>query len=247
MTLIEHFEELRKRLFIALGAWVVASGAAFVFRFDVLGWLRAPLPDNMVLSYFSVLEPFTVSMQIASFFGLVLASPIILGQVWGFVAPGLYKEERRYAVPSILFAALAFAAGVAFSYYVVLPFTLPVLLAFLGDEAQGLLSIGRYISTLLMLMGVFGVMFEMPVLGFLFARIGILRSEPLVKHRRWAIVVGLVGAAVLTPTGDPFNLALVAVPLLILYEVTVGVVRISQRKAGRTSMDHAREDPEPTG
>ncbi len=247
MTLIEHFEELRKRLFIAFGAWVVASGAAFVFRFDVLAWLRAPLPDNMVLSYFSVLEPFTVSMQIASFFGLVLASPVILGQVWGFVAPGLYREERRYAVPFIFFAAAAFAAGVAFSYYVVLPFTLPVLLAFLGDAAQGLLSIGRYISTLLMLMGVFGLMFEMPVLGFLFARIGLVRAEPLVKYRRWAIVIGLVAAAVLTPTGDPFNLALVAVPLLILYEVTVVVVRFSQRRDGRTRVDHAREDPEPTG
>lgn len=245
MTLIEHFEELRKRLFISLAAWVVASGVAFAFRFQILEWLRAPLPESMTLSFFSVLEPFTVSMQVAGFFGLVLASPVILGQVWGFVAPGLYKEERRYAVPFILFAALAFAAGVAFSYYVVLPFTIPVLLSFLGDEAQGLLSIGRYISTLLMLMGVFGVMFEMPVLGFLFARIGLLRAEPLVKNRRWAIVIGLVGAAVLTPTGDPFNLALVAVPLLVLYEVTIVVVRLSQQRSGRVR--NAREDPEPTG
>ena len=247
MTLIEHFEELRKRLFIAFLAWLVGSGVAFAFRFMVLDWLKEPLPPSMTLNFFSVLEPFTVSMQIGAFFGLVLASPVILGQLWGFLAPGLYREERRYAVPFILFAALAFAAGVAFSYYVVLPFTLPVLLSFLGGEAQGLLSIGRYISTLLMLMGVFGIMFEMPVLGFLFARIGLLRYEPLVKNRRWAIVIGLVGAAVLTPTGDPFNLALVAVPLLVLYELTVAVVRISQRRDDRTRMDHAREDPEPTG
>lgn len=247
MTLIEHFEELRKRLFIAFIAWIVASGVAYAFRFQVLEWLRAPLPENMVLSFFAVLEPFTVSMQIASFFGLVLASPIILGQIWGFVAPGLYREERRYAVPFILFAALAFAAGVAFSYYVVLPVTIPILLSFLGNEAQGLLSIGRYISTLLMLMGVFGLMFEMPVLGFLFARIGILRYEPLVRNRRWAIVIGLVTAAVVTPTGDPFNLALVAIPLIVLYEGTVVVVRFAQRRELRHSMDHAREDPKPTG
>lgn len=248
MTLIEHFEELRKRLLIAFVAWLVASGVAYGFRFQVLEWLRAPLPDSMVLSFFSVLEPFTVSMQIASFFGLVLASPVILGQVWGFVAPGLYKEERRYAVPFILFAALAFAAGVAFAYYVVLPFTIPILLSFLGNEAQGLLSIGRYISTLLMIMGVFGVMFEMPVLGFLFTRIGLLRVEPLVKNRRWAIVIGLVTAAVVTPTGDPFNLALVAIPLLVLYEATIIVVRASQpRRAARRTIDHAREDPKPTG
>ncbi|MBW7916620.1 MAG: twin-arginine translocase subunit TatC [Trueperaceae bacterium] len=242
MTLIEHFEELRKRLFIALVAWVVASGVAFAFRFDVLEWLKAPLPASMTLNYFAVLEPFTVSMQIASFFGLVLASPVVLGQVWGFVAPGLYAEERRYAVPFILFAVLAFAAGVAFAYYVVLPFSIPILLSFLGGEAQGLLSIGHYISTLLMLMAVFGLMFEMPVLGYLLARIGILRYAPLARTRRWAIVAGVALAAVITPTGDPFNLALVAVPLVVLYELTILVVRVSQRR-----MLHAREDPEPSG
>lgn len=242
MTLIEHFEELRKRIFIAFAAWIVAAGVAFAFRFQILSWLREPLPPSMTLSFFSVLEPFTVSMQIASFFGLVLSAPVLIGQVWGFVAPGLYPEERRYAVPFIMFAALAFAAGVVFAYYVVLPITIPILLGFLGGEAQGLLSIGRYISTLLMLMGVFGVMFEMPVLGYLFARIGILRAEPLVRNRRWAIVIGVSAAALLTPTGDPFNLALVAVPLVVLFEMTVVVVRLSQRRVG-----HARENPEPEG
>jgi len=242
VTLIEHFEELRTRLFIALGAWIVASGVAFVFRFRILEWMREPLPPSMTLNFFAVLEPFTVSMQISSFFGLVLAAPVLIGQIWGFVAPGLYREERRYAVPFVFFAAVAFAAGVAFAYYVVLPITIPILLGFLGGEAQGLLSIGRYISTILMLMGVFGLMFEMPVLGFLFARIGLIRAEPLVRNRRWAIVIGLGAAAVLTPTGDPFNLALVAIPLIVLFELTILVVRVSQRR-----MDHAREDPEPTG
>lgn len=241
MTLIEHFEELRTRLLIAFGGWVVASGVAFAFRFRILDWLKAPLPPNMTLSFFSVLEPFSVSMQIASFFGLVLAAPLILGQIWGFVAPGLLQSERRYAVPFILFAAVAFATGVMFGYYAVLPITIPILLGFLGTAAQGLLSIGRFISTVLLLMGVFGLMFEMPVLGYLLARIGILRARPLARNRRYAIVIGLVFAAVITPTGDPFNLALVAVPLIVLYEITIWVVRASQRR-----MDYAREDPEPT-
>ena len=241
MTLIDHFAELRNRLFISLGAWVVAAGAAFVVRFRLLEWLRAPLPESMTLNYFSILEPFVVSMQIASFFGLVLAAPVIVSQIWAFIAPGIYKEERRYAVPFILFTALAFALGVTFAYYVVLPFTLPILLGFLGGEAQGLLSIGRYISALLLLMGVFGIMFEMPVLGYLLARIGILRHEPMARHRRWAIVAGLVLAAVITPTADPFNFALVAGPLVVLYELTIFVVRISQRKER-----HGHEDPEPS-
>ncbi len=241
MTLIEHFEELRKRLFIALAAWVVASGVAFAYRFTILDWLKAPLPDSMTLNFFNVLEPFTVSMQIASFFGLILSSPVVIGQVWAFVAPGLYAEERRYAVPFIFLSALAFALGAAFAYFVVLPFTIPFLLGFLGGEAVGLLSIGRYISTILMLMGMFGLMFEMPVLGFLLARMGVITRQRLVSSRRWAIVGGTALAIVITPTGDPFNLALVAVPLIVLFEVTVLVVRFSERRIG-----DAREHPEPS-
>lgn len=230
MTLIDHLAELRTRLFVALGSWVAAAGATFAFRFRLLEWLQAPLPEAMPLAYFSILEPFVASMQIASFFGLVLASPVLVSQIWAFIAPGLYPEERRYAVPFILFTALAFALGVAFAYFVVLPITLPILLGFLGAQAEGLLSIGRYISSLLMFMGVFGLLFEMPVLGFLLARIGILRAAPMVRQRRWAIVTGLVLAAVITPTADPFNFALVAVPIVVLYEVSVVVVRLAQRK-----------------
>lgn len=230
MGLFDHLEELRNRVFIAVGAWLLASGVMFVFRFDVLTWLQAPLPEGMVLTYFTILEPFVASMQIASFFGLVVAAPVVVAQVWGFIAPGLYPEERRYAVPFILLTALAFAAGVAFSYYMVLPITIPVLLSFLGDAAQGLLSIGRYIGNVLMLMAVFGLMFELPVLAFLLARIGLVRAETLQRTRRHAIVVLLVLAAALSPSGDPFNFALVAVPLLVLYEASILVVRLSQRR-----------------
>lgn len=241
MTLLDHFAELRTRLFIALGAWIVAAGICFAFRFRLLDWLKAPLPDAMTLNFFSILEPFVTSMQIASFFGIVLASPVLVGQLWGFLAPGLYPEERRYGGPFILLSAGAFAAGVAFAYFVVLPMTLPILLGFLGEQAQGVLSIGRYIGNLLMLMGVFGLMFEMPVLAYLLARLGILYADVMVRTRRWAIVIGMVAAALISPTGDPFNFALVAMPLVILYEVSIVVVRASQRKEA-----YGTEDPDPS-
>ena len=113
MTLIEHFEELRNRLFIALGAWVVAAGVGFYFRFVLLEWLKEPLPANFTLNAFGLLEPFIVAMQIATFFGVVLASPIIVGQVWGFIAPGLYKEERRWGNSFYLFDGGGFHLGCA--------------------------------------------------------------------------------------------------------------------------------------
>lgn len=231
MTLIEHLAELRTRLFIALGAWVIAAGVAFGFRFRLLNWLKEPLPENLTLNAFSLMEPFVVSMQIASFFGVVLASPIIVHQIWGFLAPGLYKEERRWAIPFISLTAIAFSSGVLFGRYVVLPFSIPIILGFLGNEASILPSIGDYISKLILIMAVFGLIFEMPVLGFLLAKIGLLRSNIMVQYRKYSIVAGLILAAVMTPTADPFNFALVAIPLVILYEITIIVVRLSQRRA----------------
>jgi sec-independent protein translocase protein TatC len=239
MSLFDHLEEFRNRVFIAVAAWVLAAGVMFIFRFEVLDWLQRPLPDGMTLTYFTILEPFVASMQIASFFGLVVASPVVVAQVWGFIAPGLYPDERRYAVPFIMLTALAFAAGVAFSYYVVLPITIPVLLSFLGDAAQGLLSIGRYIGNVLMLLAVFGVMFELPVLAFLLARIGIVRYELLQRTRRHALVILLILAAAMSPSGDPFNFALVAVPLVVLYELSIVVVRFSERRVPRGEADEA--------
>lgn len=232
MTLIEHFEELRTRLFIALGAWVVAAGVGYYYRNTLLDWLKEPLAGAVQATLIStqLLEQFLVSMQIAAFAGIVLASPIIIGQIWGFIAPGLYKEERRWAVPFIVLTALAFASGVAFGRYVVLPFSLPIIVGFLQEEVTTFLTIGDYISKVILIMTVFGLIFEMPVLGFLLARLGIVYAKFLVQHRRYAIVIGAVLAAVITPTADPFNFALVAVPLVILYELTIIVVRLSQRR-----------------
>lgn len=241
MTLIEHFEELRNRLFIALGAWVVGMAVAFAFRTELLAWLRAPLPDNLTLTAFRILEPFMVSMQISAFFGLALAAPVIVGQVWGFIAPGLYPEERRWAVPFVLMTALAFSMGILFAYYVILPFALPIIVGFLVGEVQLLPGIGDYISKLLAYMAVFGLIFEMPVVSFLLARLGFVRAPLLRQYRRYAVIVSFVAAALITPTADPINLLLVALPLVILYEVSILVVRISQRK-----VPFARDDSELT-
>jgi sec-independent protein translocase protein TatC len=230
MTLIDHLEELRWRLLVAVTGWLVAAGATFYFNDKVLALLKAPLPDHVTLHVFNISESFTASIQIAGFFGLVLASPIILSQVWGFIAPGLLKEEKRWAIPFVLLASMAFAGGVAFSYYILLPMSIPILLGFLGDQVTPVLAIGKYISDVLGLMAILGLVFEMPILGFLLAKIGLLQASMLSGIRRYAVVANIILAALITPTGDPFTLALVAVPLVLLYEITVLVVRLSQRR-----------------
>jgi sec-independent protein translocase protein TatC len=230
MTLIEHLEELRWRILVAVVAWLVGASVTFYFNDKVLEILKAPLPEGTTLSVFNISESFTASIQIAGFFGLVLASPIILSQVWGFISPGLYKQEKRWAVPFVLLASLAFAGGVAFSYYILLPMSIPILLGFFGNEVTPVLGIGKYISDILGLMAVLGLVFEMPILGFLLAKIGLLQAGMLTGIRRYSIVANIILAALITPTGDPFTLALVAVPLVLLYELTILVVRLSQRR-----------------
>ncbi len=230
MSLLDHLEELRWRIFVAVIAWLIAASVVFYFRDQVIEFLRAPLPGDIKLSFLNISEPFTAAIQIAGFFGLVLASPVVLSQIWGFIAPGLYKEEKRWAIPFVLLASLAFAGGVAFSYYILLPMSLPILIGFLGTQAQPVLTIGKYIGDILGLMAILGLVFEMPVLGFLLARIGLLRPQMLTNIRRYSIVASVILAALITPTGDPFTLALVAVPLIGLYELTILVVRLSQRR-----------------
>lgn len=230
MTLWEHLEELRRRIFIALAGWLVTASIAFGFRFTILEWLKQPLPDTFDLQFFTVFEPFIVAMNIAAFGGLVLAAPIIGWQAWAFIAPALYDKEKGYAIPFIVGTACAFIIGVAFGRYVALPFALPMLLSILGDQVQAMLSIKSYTGTLLMYMGVFGVLFEMPVLSFLLARLGFLKHAFLRKYRRHSIIITVIVAALVTPTADPFNLALVGIPLLLLYEVSIFVVRLAEPK-----------------
>jgi len=229
VTLIDHLAELRTRLFIAIGSWVLAAGVMFGWRFELLDWLKQPLPSSLTLHTFNVMEPIGVSFSISAFFGVVVAAPVIGWQIWAFVAPGLMPSERRWSVPFILLTALAFVAGVAFARFVALPFSLPILVGFLGDEATMLLSTASYISTLLMFMGVFGLIFEMPVLAFLLGKLGVVHWQTLARFRRHSIVAATILAAGITPTVDPLNMALVAIPLIILYEISIWVMRAAQR------------------
>ncbi len=247
--LVEHLEELRARILKALLFWALGSGVAYTFRVPLLAWLKAPLDraaeQNGVqvnLIVLDITEPFITALRVAVFGGLVLALPFIVYQLWAFVTPGLYPHERRLAGPFILIAGFSFALGVAFAYYVLLPFAVPFLLGFLGDVVTPQISIGRYIGQILTYMTVMGLLFEMPVLAYFLARLGLLSAEFLARNWRIAVVAVIALAALITPTVDVINLALVSVPLLLLYWVSVIVARIGERARTRTEAAHGSTD-----
>jgi len=170
------------------------------------------------------------SMSIAAFGGVVFAAPIIFWQLWAFIAPGLHENEKKYAVPFIAGTAITFLCGVLFARYVALPIAIPFLLNILGDSVEAELMIGMYVSRTVLTMSVLGVIFVMPVFAFLLGRLGIINHQMLSKYRRYAIVINLCIAAIITPTADPLNLAIIAVPIILLYEVSIFVVRFSERR-----------------
>ena len=239
MTLFDHLEELRKRLFVVLGAWFVTATLAFIFRGQLLEWLKGPLPEDTKLNFSGMLEPFMASMSIAAFGGVVLAAPIIFWQIWAFIAPGLYKEEKKYAIPFIGGTAFTFTLGVLFARYIALPFTVPFLVGFIDLEiVEPELMIGKYVSTIIMYMTLLGIIFIMPVLSFLLGRLGFINHKMMRGYRRHAIIASLIIGAVITPTGDPVNLALMAGPMILLYEVSIIVVRFSQRRVPISDEEH---------
>ena len=236
--LMEHLEELRSRLIRALLAWAVGTGLAWNYAQDILGILERPLlpyanrldkTAGELLVYQTITEPFTTVLSIAAVGGLLLALPIIAYQIWAFIAPGLYGHERRLAGPFLLGVGFSFAVGAAFAYYVILPFAVPFLLGFLGQAATPVLSIGRYIGQILTFMGVMGVMFEMPIVSYLLARLGMLTSQFLAQNWRIAVVLMLAIAAIITPTVDVINLSIVAGPLFFLYWIAVLTARLGER------------------
>ncbi len=247
--LVEHLEELRARILKALLFWALGSAVAYAFRVPLLAWLKAPLDRAAELNHtqvnlivLDITEPFITALKVAIFGGLVLALPFIVYQAWAFIAPGLYPHERRMAGPFILIAGFSFAVGVAFAYYVLLPFAVPFLLGFLGDVVTPQISIGRYIGQILTYMTVMGLLFEMPVLAYFLARLGLLSASFLAKNWRIAVVGVIALAALITPTVDVINLALVSVPLLFLYWVSVIVAGLGERARKKTEEDDGSTD-----
>ncbi len=227
LSITDHLQALRQHLLIALTAVLVCAGGAFYFSEALMEIIGRSLPTGTQMVFLSPEEALWADLKLSLFVGLSLAFPIVAHQAWRFVAPGLLATERRHALPFLLLATFFFFLGLAFSYFVALPFALDFLIGY--GERRGItaqISVSNYVDFHLKLMLGFGAIFELPAVMFLLARVGILTAEFLRQKRRYAIFLAFLVAAILTPTPDVFNQCLMAIPLIFLYEVGYLIVRI---------------------
>ena len=230
----EHLLELRRRLTYSVIAVLVCSALAFAFHQTILRLLMEPAAQFVDLPfgkpvYTDLTEYLSIAAKTSLLTGLFISLPFVLYQIVMFISPGLKPSERRYLYALIPVSLLAFAAGALFGYRILFPPMVNFLLNFGGDVAIPMIRIGRYMDLMLRLLFWMGLIFEMPVVTFFLARIGVLSPDFLARHRRYAIVLAFILGAIITPTFDPINQALVAAPIIILYEVSVWIAKASAR------------------
>jgi sec-independent protein translocase protein TatC len=234
MSLMEHLDELRKR--IVRSAIYLALGfvAAWTFHDRSVGFIQAPLVRiGKTLVFTHPMDPLNLDLQVSLIGGAILASPFILFQVWLFIAPGLYKKERRFVIPFMAATVGLFLAGAAFGYYWVLPGALQILIVNFGHNFTPMVTIEEYSGFFMSIILGLGISFELPVLIFFLALFGIVSPRFLWRNIRYAILAVFIVAAVICPSPDPWTMCIYAVPMLVLYLIGIGVawwVHPSRRK-----------------
>jgi len=234
MSLTEHLVELRKRLIHAVIALGIGFLACYYFKDGIFNIVTKPLtealPKNSYLIYTGLTEAFFVYMKLAFFASLLLTSPFIFYQIWKFIEPGLLAQEKKFVVPFVLSSSLLFVSGVLFGYFVVLPPAFEFFVSFNNKYLQAMISFSDYLSLFVTFLLGFGVSFELPIIIFFLARLGIVNAQMLSKQRRYAILVIFITAAVLTPSPDALSQILMAIPLMFLYEVSIFVAKFAAKK-----------------
>jgi len=245
MPLTSHLEELRRKLIIAGVSWLVAFLACYTFAeplFDMIASpVRAALPEGTSLVFITATEPFFTYLKIGALAGLLVSMPVIFWQIWSFVAPGLYQHEKRYIFPFVLASTLCFATGAFFGYRFVFPMAFKVLIEFGtgSGELSAMLSMGSYLSLSSKLLLAFGLVFELPVVIFFLARMGIVDHKMLARNRKFALLAAFLIGAMLTPP-DVFSQTALALPFIVLYEIGIIVARLFGKR--RKVADEASAD-----
>jgi sec-independent protein translocase protein TatC len=230
-TLVQHLEELRSRIVVALVAVAVGFGLAFGFHTYILDWLRAPLPENRENSLLTlgVTEPFFVTVKVSLYAGLALALPVVLWQLWSFLAPAFHEGIQRVVAAFVALATGLFAAGVVFGYYIVLPAALDFLTNYNDDQFHIELRASSYFTFVTTVLIAVGIVFELPIFVLALVRIGVLSSTQLRQNRRVGYLLAII-VAVLLPTVDPISLAFEAVPLVLLFELSIWLSLLLERR-----------------
>ena len=249
MPLTTHLADLRKRIFISLIAVLIGFVAAFAYSEELFRFLTFPLRYNILISisspfvqlveknvknnpslvFLAPAEAFWMHMKISMIAALIASLPVIFLQLWKFVSPGLLHKEKKYVVPFVFITTVFFLLGAAYCFFLVLPFAMGFLLTYKTESMTPMISVGNYVDFCLKFILAFGAIFELPIAIIFFTRMGFVTPKTLAKHRKYAILSAFIVAAILTPTPDVFNQTLMAVPMIVLYEVGILVSRIFVR------------------
>lgn len=228
MSLMEHLEELRARIFWSLVSLIVAFGPCWYYVKEIFGFLQRPIQElrpGEKLVFTGLADPFLLYFKVALLAAVFLAAPFILFQIWRFVAPGLYRRERLFLIPFLLFGSLFFLGGGAFAYYVAFPLAADFLLS-MAEGFEMMLTVERYFSFLLTMILGLGLMFELPIVILVLAAIGVVTPQFLLRNFRWAVIIIFVVSAIITPTPDIVNLCVFAIPALLLYLLGIGAAYV---------------------
>ena len=225
MTFWEHLEELRGSILRSLAVATVFALLAFGFKDELFYVVLAPKDPTVQLINTELTSQFMIHMMISFYAGIIVAAPYIIYELYKFISPALYQQEKRYAVRIVTSGYVMFMAGVVFSYFGVFPFTFRFLGNYqVSEEVTNMISLSSYIDTFVILSLMLGVVFELPVVSWFLGKLGLLNRELMHKYRRHAIVFILIVAAFITPTSDAFTLMVVSLPIYILYELSAYVV-----------------------
>jgi sec-independent protein translocase protein TatC len=239
MPFLDHLEELRSRIIRAMIALVIGAAVGFylVTRFDVLGMLIAPIEPFLggtKLKFLSPTDPFFLTLKLSLIVGALLASPVVIYQAWAFVEPALLPHEKRAIVPSFYLGLVLFAAGVALAYYAALPVTLEFMLGFQVESLEQAITINAYLAIVIRMLLAFGAVFELPVVVLILSLVGVVHSRFLASKRRHAFVVMIVVASLITPGDMVVMTIFMMIPLVLLYELSIGLARLVERRRARS-------------
>ena len=229
MSYLHHLEELRRRIIVCAVGLVAAIAVCWLFAWDILHILERPA-GNVVLHYMKPMEPFLVRFKLALYGGVILSLPVLLYELIAFLSPALKRNERRYTLLVMSMLVVFFGIGVVFGYYYVMPVGIKWLLGIAGGQMKPVLSASEFVSFTGWFMLAFGLAFETPMFIWMLVALRVLTPEQLRKQWRYAYLIILVFAAIITPDWSPVTMFLVAIPMIVLYEVSILLAKFTTRK-----------------